>query len=148
MRTQELSLDQTFNSLHWTSERAPHLQVQRILFHLPRRNDRDFEWIGRLMRATLKFECSIVDAERHTILGSSVNGELPLGGLVTPLTMQPMFDIEKHWHFQSPRLDNYHHVNKPHWETHLWLDGFELRDGECASLLLTMNAQLLAEIAA
>ena len=68
--------------------------------------------------------------------------------LIAPHTMQPMFDINKLWHFHAPLHKSAHGSGKPRWETRLWVDGFEFRDGESAMVMLAMNAERVTEIAA
>lgn len=145
MQTQTLTLDQTFDSLHWSSERPPELHVNWILFHLPRRDDRDFEWIGRLTRATLKFECRLLHAGPPEEAPTTIGG-VRIASLISPYTVQPLFDIGKHWHFEAPVHNAADGIGKPHWETRSWLEDFELRDGESATLMLTTNAHPVAEL--
>ena len=148
MDQQTVSIDQTYDSLKWVSDRPPHLHVHRILFLLPSRKHHDFEWVDRLMRTTLKFECRIVDPTRPMDPIRSTSGGVPLGRLIAPHTVQPLFDIDRAWQFQAPAPERHHLLTKPHWETRIWLDGFDIRDGESVTLMLTANARFVAELAA
>lgn len=148
MESQKFSLDQTVDHLSWVSDQAPLLQVRRVLFHLPGKDEQDFGWVSRLGSATLMYESRIADANDPLEPLGAICGGLRFDQLIAPHTMQPMFDIHRLWHFNAPLYKGGRDPRMLRWETRLWLDGFEFRDGESVLLLLTMNADLVSEVAA
>lgn len=139
--TMELKLDVLHNSIEFVSRIPPELHVNRVLFSLP--SEENKSWPPRFGHVYLKYHCKVLDYLKPGQQAASTIDRTNLS--VSPMHMQPVFDLAEHWRFEAPIPFN--PVRHPEWQVQLTLEGFTFSPDEMVKILLTTNMQPVGEVA-
>lgn len=145
IKTYTLTIGAEHKSIDWRSGSPPFFSVQRAIFHLERKDIRDFEWSSRLAPASLRYACRIIEDDNPKKEGAYISMQTSFGALISPMMLQPVFDLVPYWRFQAPRKEDAFGFHRPIWHTELRLEHFSFRPSESATLLIATDAVLQGE---
>lgn len=145
IKTYTLTIGAEHKSINWRSSGPPFFSVQRAIFHLERKDIRDFEWSSRLAAASLRYACQILEKDNPKKEGAYISMQTSFGALISPMMLQPVFDLVPYWRFQAPREEDAQGFQLPIWQTELRLEHFSFRPNESATLIIATDAVLQGE---